>query len=189
MSIRHPVPRAFVGAASLWLHPLLRTGGVVAAATLASSAFACATPFAALATWAALTLPRREGIALVTSAWLTNQVIGFGLHAYPHDLATYAWGLAIGIGALTALPAAFAVARRARSGPILCALAALVTAFAAYEAVLYVAAFVLPGGSGAYAPAIVLRLFLINAGALAGLALVQVAGTFLVSGRRQALVA
>ncbi|WP_336492852.1 hypothetical protein, partial [Methylobacterium nigriterrae] len=149
-------------------------------------AFACATPFAALATWAALSLPRREGVALIALAWLVNQAVGFGLHAYPHDLATAAWGLAIGLGAFAAWPAAIGMAQRVRGGAVPSALVALMAAFAAYEAVLYAATFVLPGGAGAYAPAVLLRLFLINAGALAGLALLQTATARLVArGRAQ----
>ena len=40
-----------------------------------SFALACATPFAALATLAALNTPRRDLFALVGVAWLANQII------------------------------------------------------------------------------------------------------------------
>ena len=144
----------------------------ILAAVPLSLALACATPFAALAALAAA-LPRREALSLAGLAWLLNQAIGFGLLGYPLDPATLGWGLAIGAGTLAA--AAGALPRLA-GRPVATALCRLGSAFAAYEAVLYAAAFLLPGGAEAYAPMIVLRLFLINLAALAGLTLLQAGG-------------
>ena len=146
----------------------------VLAAVPLSLALACATPFAALAALAAA-LPRREALSLAGLAWLLNQAIGFGLLGYPLDPATLGWGLAIGAGTLAAAAAAGALPRLA-GRPVATALCRLGSAFAAYEAVLYAAAFLLPGGAEAYAPMIVLRLFLINLAALAGLTLLQAGG-------------
>jgi hypothetical protein len=67
-----------------------------------SFALACATPFAALATLAALNMPRRDLLALVGVAWLANHIIGYGFLAYPQTWDSFAWGGAIGIAALLA---------------------------------------------------------------------------------------
>src|SRR5271169_4953198 len=73
---------------------------------LASFALACATPFAAFAVVAAAMLPLRPALLVVTGAWLVNQSIGFGVHHYPIDASTAAWGFVIGIAALAATAAA-----------------------------------------------------------------------------------
>jgi hypothetical protein len=43
-----------------------------------SFALACATPFAALVSTAALNVSRRDLITLIGAAWLANQIIGYG---------------------------------------------------------------------------------------------------------------
>lgn len=48
-----------------------------------SFALACATPFAALGTLAALHMRRRDLLVMVGLAWLANQIIGYGFLAYP----------------------------------------------------------------------------------------------------------
>ncbi len=63
----------------LWLALL------VAASAAFSFVFACATPFAAFAAAAALTLSRRDALRLTVAVWLANQVLGYadiasGLH-------------------------------------------------------------------------------------------------------------
>lgn len=63
---------------------------------------ACATPFAALATLAALKMSRRDLFTLVSAAWLANQFIGYGFLAYPETWDSFAWGGAIGIAAFLA---------------------------------------------------------------------------------------
>ncbi|WFT78262.1 MULTISPECIES: hypothetical protein [unclassified Methylobacterium] len=147
----------------------------VMAAAMASSALACATPFAAFATWAALRLPRRAGLLLITAVWLTNQAVGFGLHGYPLDPSTIGWGLAIGSGMLLAWAAAAATSRLVRAEwPAI--LPSLVIAFLACELALCTAGFVLPGDAEAFAPSVVAHLFLINLAALGGFVLLQAAG-------------
>ena len=49
---------------------------VVTSGISLSTFFACATPFAALATLAALKLGRREAIAVIGLVWAANQTIG-----------------------------------------------------------------------------------------------------------------
>lgn len=139
----------------------------VAVASLGlSQAFACAMPFAAVAVLAARTLPRRRAVALVCAVWSGHQAIGFGLTHYPHTPSTVAWGVAIGVAALTALGVAWTIDRRTKLDGVAPVAFALVVAYAAYEAVLLAAAGVLPSGAGAFAPAVVLRLLGVNAVAL-----------------------
>ena len=61
-----------------WLWIALIGGGSIAL----SRAFACATPFAALATLAALTMGGRDAVLLVGFVWAANQAVGFGLLHY-----------------------------------------------------------------------------------------------------------
>ena len=56
---------------------------IVTSGTCLSTFFACATPFAALATLAALKLGRRDAITVIGLVWLANQVIGYGFLGYP----------------------------------------------------------------------------------------------------------
>jgi hypothetical protein len=136
---------------------------------LASSALACATPFAAFAVVAVAMLPLRPALLVVTGAWLVNQTIGFGALHYPIDASTIAWGFVIGAAALAAT-AASAVALRAlppNRTPLVLALT-LILAFGAYELVLFAATPFL-GGSGAFTMAIVIRLGLLNVAWLIGL--------------------
>jgi hypothetical protein len=136
---------------------------------LASFALACATPFAAFAVVAAAMLPLRPALLVVTGAWLVNQSIGFGVHHYPIDASTMAWGFVIGIAALAATAAAVVVLRAlpANRTPLMLALA-LVGAYAAYELVLFTATPFL-GGAGAFTLAIVTRIGLSNLVWLIGL--------------------
>lgn len=78
---------------------------------LGSFAYACAAPMAAIAALAAFTMGRRDGLALILVAWIVNQAVGFLLLSYPHDPATYAWGVAIGLATVLGFFAARAVAR------------------------------------------------------------------------------
>src|ERR1700744_6345211 len=69
---------------------------------LGSFVFACATPFAALGSMAALNMRKRDAFALTAVNFAANQIVGFGFLHYPHDAATIGWGAAIGVGALVA---------------------------------------------------------------------------------------
>jgi hypothetical protein len=137
--------------------------------TLASFALACATPFAAFAVVAAAMLPLRPALLVAAGAWLVNQMIGFGIHHYPIDASTMAWGFVIGVATLGATAAAAVVLRAlpANRTPLMLALA-LVGAYAAYELVLFAATPFL-GGAGAFTLAIVTRIGLSNMVWLIGL--------------------
>ena len=75
---------------SLWLVLLIGTG------IFLSPAFACVTPFAALAALAASKLERTDSIMVVGLIWASNQAIGYGVLGYPRTWESAAWGLAIG---------------------------------------------------------------------------------------------
>ena len=82
-------------------------GGILTVLTTASTlAVACGTPFAALATLAALFLPRRDALVLIAVNWLANQAIGFGLLHYPLNWDCYRGGISLGIAALLSTMAA-----------------------------------------------------------------------------------
>jgi membrane-associated HD superfamily phosphohydrolase len=142
---------------------------LTAGCALASFALACATPFAAYAVVAAAMLPLWSALLVVGAAWIVNQAIGFGALHYPHDANTVFWGLAIGAAALAATATAALLLRALSRRSQLAALGAvLVVGYAAYELVLFAFAQVL-GGSGAFTPAIIARLGLLNAAWLVGL--------------------
>ncbi|SKA30362.1 hypothetical protein SAMN02745126_04952 [Enhydrobacter aerosaccus] len=135
-----------------------------------SLVFACATPFAAVATIAARTMTRRDAGLVVLATWLANQAIGYGLLDYPRTADSVAWGGAIGIAALAALAAAKAVGREPLgTGPVFGTAIAFAAAFAAYQLVLLAAALVLPASASAFAPSVLLDVLMVNALALLGL--------------------
>ena len=152
--------------ASLDLRPMVWPASLAASSLIFSLGFACATPFVALATLAALTMRRRDAALTILAVWSVNQAIGFGVHHYPHRPDTIAWGLVIAVAAFGAGLAAscFGPAMRANRG--IAGLSAFVSAFAVYEAILFGSAFVLPGSLAAFAPPVMLRILTINAAAL-----------------------
>jgi hypothetical protein len=146
---------------------LLWTALIVATGLGLSTIFACATPFAALATVAALKLDGRSMIVSVGFVWLANQAIGYLLLGYPWTWNSAAWGLAIGAASGFAVLAAASLsttrpARLAVSLPFM-------AAFATFELALYSAGHVLGGSDGAFSFAIVSHILIINAVTLCGL--------------------
>lgn len=132
-------------------HRLMWIGLLTLASVLATGVFACAVPFAALAALAALDSDRTDGVLLIGAVWLANQIVGFGFLGYPLEAQALAWGVAMGLGGLAAYFAARATVGALSSyGAVAVALAALPTAFLAYETVLYAATFLLPNGEGAF---------------------------------------
>jgi hypothetical protein len=142
---------------------------LVAALTVGGSlAFACAAPLAAIAALASLTMRRVEGVALVVTAWLANQLVGFGILGYPLDSSTIGWGGAIGAAAVAGFLAAQWAVRL--NVPSLFRLGlALVVSYAVYEIVLFTYGVAVGSSVAAFTPEIVARIFLINAIAFAGL--------------------
>ncbi len=137
-----------------------------------SLAFACAAPLAAISALAATRMDSRTGLALTVTAWLSNQIVGYGILDYPVTANSFAWGGAIGIAAVLAFLSARGIDTK-RPPQIFGLALAFLIAFAAYELALYAAGFVLGGSDAAFSFAIVARIFAINAVAFAGLLLVH----------------
>lgn len=152
---------------------LLLTG----AATAFSFVFACATPFAALATVAALTMERRDAVVTILLAFAVNQAVGFGFLDYPQDASTIAWGAGIGVAALASLFAAAHGGRlAARGGLVATWIGAFATAFLAWQLALYAAGLMIGTGMGGFRAEIVFWVFQLNAVALVALIAVHYLG-------------
>ncbi|HQT76648.1 MAG: hypothetical protein B7Z80_01570 [Rhodospirillales bacterium 20-64-7] len=145
------------------------TAVIVAGCVCLSALFACATPFAALATLAALTYRRYQALAVVAAAWAANQAIGYFLLGYPWTWDSAAWGVAIGMSASLAVLAVMALPP-ARSAALSVGFA-FIAAFVVYQAGLYAASFVLPGGDAGFTASVVGYVFLVNT---AGLVLLMI---------------
>lgn len=136
-----------------------------------SYGYACAAPLAAVAAIAALTLDRTNGLILIGLAWIINQAVGFLLLSYPHTADTYLWGAAIGAGAFAGFLAARAVSRTF-AHPLIGWAVAFLTAFVFYQLGMYFGALVFTDPASAFTTEIVNEVFVINAVAYAGFALV-----------------
>lgn len=133
-----------------------------------STVYACAAPFAAIAALAAAKMDRISGTVLVVVAWIANQAVGFGFLDYPHTASTYAWGAAIGLGAIVGFAGARSITEAGKPTPLTLTLA-FVVAFVAYETTLYAASFALGGTDYAFSTEIVWYILKINAASFAGL--------------------
>lgn len=168
-----------------YLAPVFVVVLLTASCVLASFALACATPFAAFAVLAAATLPLASALLVVAAAWVVNQTIGFGALGYPIDLHTILWGIAIGVAALIATAAAGLVLRLIpRMGRPVAIGLALVGAYATYEIVLFAFTPAL-GGAGAFTPAIVGRLAILNVLWVIGLSVVCGIASLIASNRHR----
>jgi hypothetical protein len=145
---------------------------------VASFIFACATPFPALATLAALHMNRRDAFILTAVIWGANQIVGYAFLHYPQTWDSFGWGIAIGAGAMIATSLAIGTEKAVRPyGWTAAMLASFASAFAAYEIALYAATTVLPSDPSAFALAVVLYVLKVNAIACGGLLVLQYAGT------------
>ncbi|WOJ88477.1 hypothetical protein RZS28_11640 [Methylocapsa polymorpha] len=153
---------------SIWIALL------VAASIAFTLGFACATPFAAFAAAAALTMTRRNALFLVGLVWLANQGVGFGVLHYPWTADCLAWGFGLGVVALlSTLAAEFGAKHFIAADRTVASTAAFLSAFALHEGLLFMASIIFQSGVEAYAPAIVGRIFAINAVAFLGLLVVS----------------
>lgn len=147
---------------------------IAALGIVGSLAFACAVPLAAIAALAGLTMSRKTGLALVGTAWLSNQIVGFGFLHYPQTVDTVAWGAAIGISAIVAFLAVRAATGRLQGrSPIVTLPAAFFVAFAVYQLILFVTGYPLEGSEATLSRDVVARVFDVNLVAYTGLLLVQ----------------
>jgi hypothetical protein len=71
--------------------PALWIALLVASAALLSGALVCATPFAAFAALAAITLPRRAAVSAAACAWLADQLVGFAILHFPIGFESMTW--------------------------------------------------------------------------------------------------
>jgi len=133
---------------------------VSALSVIGSLAFACAAPLAAIAAFAALTMGRTTGLALVGTAWLANQIVGFGILHYPQTADTFAWGAAMGVSALIAFFAAHLVVERLQHQPqVLTIPLAFGVAFSVCQVVLFVTGSPLEGSEATLSSDVVRRVF------------------------------
>jgi hypothetical protein len=144
--------------------PWLWIGLLAVASVALSFKLSCATPFAALATLAALHMSKRDGVAMIVLAFALNQAVGYCALDYPRTFDSFAWGAAIGVAALATFFAASELAPRlARLGRLPMMAVTLVAAFAVYEIVLFAATAVLPATEVAFSWPIVGEIGLVNA--------------------------
>jgi hypothetical protein len=162
--------------------------GLLGSASIGFSlVFACATPFVALVTLAALTMSRRDAFIVTGAVWLANQAVGYGILDYPRTFDSYAWGVAIGLAVLLALVVARAVGERfEQSSPFVSTGLAFLSALAVYELALYAASFWLSSGDTAFSWPIVGYILQVNALGLGGLILLKLVAASVGLGPRTA---
>ena len=152
-----------------------------------ASIFACATPFAAFGVLAAMTLSRTDAIRITVACGWPTRSSGTAVLEYPRTVNSFSWGLAIGAAAvLSTIVARLIVSRLRTARGLTRAVVALAGTFAVYEAALFTAAVAGLGGTGAFAAPIVTRILVINAAALAGLAVLYRLGVAVGISRRPA---
>jgi hypothetical protein len=144
------------------------TGLIAGLSVIGSLAFACAAPLAAIGALAASKMPRGRGLELVIAAWLSNQIVGYGILGYPRTFDSFAWGTAIGVAAVLAFAGACAATAFAGPRPLGLAMAFL-SAFAVYELALYLTGMLLGTSEDAFSAATVARIFEINLVSFVGL--------------------
>jgi hypothetical protein len=159
---------AFERRRPLWI------GSLVFFSAVLSLGFSCAAPLAAFAAIGALTLRRRDALVVIAAVWLVNQFIGFAVLHYPLEREALAWGGVLGAAALGAtLAALWGSGRLSETNRFVRAGAAFMAAFAAYEGILFAISAMSVTGLANFAPAIVLRVFLINATTFTALLLLR----------------
>ncbi len=151
-------------ASTLWIVLL------TAASTATTLMLACAAPLPSLAALAALHMRRRDGLLLMLLAWLASQAVGFGVLAYPHDIKTLVWAVALATAALGSGLGAYAALERLGNASFVTRLVAgYVAAFIAFKLVLLLWSFGLGGVATALSPSILLSQFVRNGAILLGL--------------------
>jgi hypothetical protein len=145
-------------------------GILTAASPLFTVLFSCATPLAAFATLAALNMRATSAAVLVGFVWFVNQAVGYGCLGYPWTASSLGWGIALGIASYLALFAAQGIAGSLKAtGEAVATVGALAAAFIGYQATLFAASYILPGGSAAFTWPVVGKIFAVNAVALLAL--------------------
>jgi hypothetical protein len=150
-----------------------RTGawsaGLIAAVVGGCLIIGCIDPLVAVAVIAAGALPPARAVLLVLATWAAGQAVGFGVHDYPRDPQTIAWGFGLGAGALAALGTATMVLwLLPRRSAWLRAVAAFAAAFCAQQAAMLGVEQIVVGACEVR-PAIIAQVGLINVVWFAGL--------------------
>jgi hypothetical protein len=162
--------------------------GLLGSASIGFSlVFACATPFVALVTLAALSMTWRDALFVTGAVWLANQAVGYGILDYPRTFDSYAWGVAIGLAALLGLVVARTIGERfGRSGPVISTGLAFLSSFTVYELALYAASFGLASSDMAFSWATVGYILQVNALGLGSLIVLKLVAASVGLGRRAA---
>lgn len=147
--------------AAEWHRPLW-IALLVAASVAFTLGFACATPLAAFAAIAALSMPRKDALLLIGLVWFANQAVGFSVLHYPFTLDCFAWGIGLGIVALLATLGAERIAAQFSPLRHLASAMAFLAALAVYEGLLFFISIIVQSGVEDYTIAIVGRIFAIN---------------------------
>lgn len=132
----------------------------------------CEVPLIAFAALCGLRLARRHALLFVAAVWLTDELVGFTAWHYPMTAAGFGWAAAVGVGILAATWAAGLAGRR--TAGVTRFIAAFFSAFAVYEALLWV----VDMAAGvrireAFGPAVLGQVLAINGATFAGLLLVR----------------
>lgn len=103
-----------------------------------SFAFACAMPLVAIAALVAVRMDSKMGLAVIITAWLSNQIVGYGFLHYPQNFESFTWCAAIGIATIAAFVAAHSTVSLVRFEAVFL-LISFLAAFVTYELVLFIA--------------------------------------------------
>ena len=143
-----------------------------------SFVFACATPFVALATLAAIKMSRRSGLSIMIVAWLANQIVGYEFLGYPRTSDSLMWGVAIGASALVGFCAA-RVSMGSSSHGVVRGIIGFSAAFVGYESLLYAAQLPLGSSAEGFSLSVIGYISATNVVALIGLLSVHRLGTWI----------
>lgn len=158
-------------------HAALRTRLVWLAAFLGASlvftlGLGCEVPLIAFAAICGLRQTRREALLFVAAVWLVDELVGFTAWHYPVTPAGLGWAAAVAVAILAATWATAGAARRT-SGVVRLG-TALISAFAVYEGVLWIASMAAGAATRqAFTPAILGEVLAFNAATFAGLLAVR----------------
>lgn len=142
---------------------ICRVGLPIVASVLFSFALACATPFAALAAFAAFKFRPREALLSIGAVWLINQAVGYGCLNYPRTPESFTWGIALGVASYAALMVAMRIAGRLQNtAGLLKTVLTFAVAFATFKAFLFGISFAIPGGSLAFSWPVFKKIVVIN---------------------------
>ena len=155
-----------------WRTRLAWLAAFVGASLIFSLGLGCEVPLVAFAAICGLRQSRREALLFVSVVWLTDELVGFTAWHYPVGFAGFGWAAAVGAAILAATWAAGAVARRI--APALGSVSAFISAFAVYEALLWIVSMAAGAMTKeAFTPVILAEVLGFNAATFAGLLAVR----------------